>query len=819
MTKQEWKQLVSGKVLYLDGAMGSNLIKRGMPQGVCPEKWIIENRDIVVGLQREYVEAGTNILYAPTFTANRPKLQEYGLQDSLVDINKQLVAISKEAASGKAFVAGDITMTGVQLKPMGAMDFEELVDIYKEQAKALLEGGVDLFVVETMMSLQETRAAVIAIKEVCDLPILATMTFEKDGRSLFGTDARTAAVVLSSLGVDAVGANCSTGPVHMAEVISAMASVTDIPIIAKPNAGIPRLNEAGETVYDNTPDNFANEMEVLVKAGATVLGGCCGTSPEYIDSLHKCAYQPAEKKELPKLHYLASERQTLAFGLDDAFFVIGERINPTGKKKLQEELRTGNMERVFSFAEEQEENGARVLDVNFGMSGIDEKAMMCQAIDKLQEVTNLPLCIDTSHVDVMEAALRRYPGRALINSISMETEKVKQLLPIAKKYGAMFILLPLSDKGLPENLDEKIFLINELLERATALGFTKEDIVVDGLVTTVGANKNAGVETLETIRYCKANGLATTCGLSNISFGLPERSYINAAFLAMMIDAGLTMAIANPNQMLLMNTALSCNLLLNRKDADITYIEHMNRLQEEGLLTAAQTVVKKAEVSEKKAEESNLTEHTAKLKTALLKGKRDQMKSFTQECLDKGEEASYLLNQVLIPGINEVGDLFEKGRYFLPQLIASAEAMKEAIEILEPILQSGNDDRIMPTIVIATVAGDIHDIGKNLVALMLKNYGFHVIDLGKDVPSDVIIDTAIKENAQIIALSALMTTTMKEMDNVVKLAKEKQVKAKIIIGGAVITQDYCDEIHADGYSKDAAGAVKCAERLLGLSNL
>ena len=519
MTKQEWKQLTENKIVYLDGAMGSNLIKRGMPQGVCPEKWIIENRDVVVGLQREYVEAGTNILYAPTFTANRPKLQEYGLQDSLVDINKQLVAISKEAASGKAFVAGDITMTGVQLKPMGLMDFEELVDIYKEQAKALLEGGVDLFVVETMMSLQETRAAVIAIKEVCDLPILATMTFEKDGRSLFGTDARTAAVVLSSLGVDAVGANCSTGPVHMAEVIAAMASVTDIPIIAKPNAGIPRLNEAGETVYDNTPDNFANEMEVLVKAGATVLGGCCGTSPEYIDSLHKCAYQPAEKKELPKLHYLASERQTLAFGLDDAFFVIGERINPTGKKKLQEELRTGNMERVFSFAEEQEENGARVLDVNFGMSGIDEKAMMCQAIDKLQEVTNLPLCIDTSHVDVMEAALRRYSGRALINSISMETEKVKQLLPIAKKYGAMFILLPLSDKGLPENLDEKIFLINELLERATALGFTKEDIVVDGLVTTVGANKNAGVETLETIRYCKANGLATTCGLSNISFG------------------------------------------------------------------------------------------------------------------------------------------------------------------------------------------------------------------------------------------------------------------------------------------------------------
>ncbi len=824
MTKQEWKQLTKGKIIYLDGAMGSNLIKRGMPQGVCPEKWIIDNKDIVVELQKEYVEAGTNILYAPTFTANRPKLQEYGLENRLEEINEKLVAISKEAAGNKAFVAGDITMTGVQLKPMGPMDFEELVMIYKEQAAALIKGGVDLFVIETMMSLQETRAAVIAIKEICDLPILATMTFEKDGRSLFGTDAATAAVVLESLGVNGVGANCSTGPVHMAEVIKAMASVTDIPIIAKPNAGIPRLNENGETVYDNTPENFAKEAEALAKSGATILGGCCGTSPEYIKALCECKYVPAEKKELPKLHYLASERQTLSFGLEDAFFVIGERINPTGKKKLQEELRAGNMERVFSFAEEQEEQGARVLDVNFGTSGIDEKEMMCQAIDKLQEITNLPLCIDTSHVDVMEAALRRYPGRALINSISMETEKVNKLLPIAKKYGAMFILLPLSDKGLPENLEEKILLINELLVRAEKLGFTKEDIVVDGLVTTVGANKNAGIETLETIRYCKANGLATTCGLSNISFGLPERGFINAAFLAMMIDAGLTMAIANPNQQLLMNTALSCNLLRNCKDADITYIEHMNRLQEEGLLTSATVSVKKTDVKEAKLSstedsgkaQSHLPECVTQLKTALLKGKREQIRPITQTCLDNGQEAAYLLNQVLIPGINEVGDLFEKGKYFLPQLIASAETMKEAIEILEPILQQGSDGRVMPTIVIATVAGDIHDIGKNLVALMLKNYGFRVIDLGKDVPSERIIETAIKEEAQIIALSALMTTTMKEMDTVVKLAKERNVKAKIIIGGAVITQEYCDEIHADGYSKDAADAVKCAERLLGL---
>lgn len=824
MTKQEFNQLVNQKIIYLDGAMGSNLIKRGMPQGVCPEKWILENREVVVGLQKEYVEAGTNILYAPTFTANRPKLTEYGLEDDLVRINKELTAISKEAAGDKAYVAGDITMTGLQLKPMGVLDIEDLITIYKEQANALVEGGVDLFIIETMMSLQETRAAVIAIKEVCELPIMATMTFEKDGRTLYGTDACTAAIVLASLGVDAIGANCSTGPKDMASVIAEMAAVVDIPIIAKPNAGIPYLNENGETAYDNTPDNFGNEMQLLVDAGASILGGCCGTSPEYIKAVVSHNYQPVERVKAPTLHYLTSERVTHAFGLDDAFFVIGERINPTGKKKLQAELREGSLERVFSFAEEQEEQGAKVLDINFGMSGIDEKAMMCRAIDEMQNITNLPLCIDSSHVDVLEAALRRYPGRALINSISMEKEKVERLLPIAKKYGAMFILLPLSDKGLPESLEEKISLIEALLKKAYALGFTKEDIVVDGLVTTVGANKNAGVETLETIRYCKENGLATTCGLSNISFGLPERGFINAAFLAMMIDSGLTMAIANPNQALLMNTALSCNLLLNRKEADIIYIERMNRLQEEGISAEQITAVKKSEKTDVTTNaaaqdtDCGLSENAKNLKAALLKGKKDSIVRITKECLDGGEEASYLLNEVLIPGINEVGELFEKGKYFLPQLIASAEAMKDSIEILEPILQSSNDKKKMPVIVIATVAGDIHDIGKNLVALMLKNYGYQVIDLGKDVPSEVIIETAIKENAEIIALSALMTTTMKEMDTVVKLAKERNVKAKIIIGGAVITQDYCDEIGADGYSKDASEAVKCASRLLGLIN-
>lgn len=829
MDKNIFCDLVKNRIVYLDGAMGSNLLKRGMPKGVCPESWILENRDIVVQLQKEYVEAGSDILYVPSFTANRVKLKEYGLESQLERINRGLVEISREAAASckdrTVYIAGDITMTGLQLKPIGKLDFEELVSIYKEQVLALITAGVDLFVVETMMSLQELRAAVIAIKDVCDLPIMATMTFEKDGRSLYGTDAKTAAIVLDSLGVDAIGANCSTGPKDMAMVIHSMAENTNLPIIAKPNAGIPYLDKNGNTAYDNTADNFANEIKVLVEAGASILGGCCGSTAEYIEATVAKNYAYPERKAVVKKRCLTTERHSFTFGLEDNFFVIGERINPTGKKTLQAELREGNLQRIFTFAEEQEENGARVLDVNLGMSGVDEKALMIRAIDELQGVTNLPLCIDSSHIDVCEAALRRYPGRALINSISFEKEKIEKLLPIAKKYGAMFILLPLSDKGLPENLDEKIAIIDQLSKKALSLGFLKEDIIVDGLVATVGANKNAGIETLQTIHYCKEQGYATTCGLSNISFGLPERGYINAAFLAMMIQEGLTMAIANPNQTLLMNTAYACNLLRNKEEADIVYIDHINKLKDQFvLLDSAQTKLKsKQQINEREVagndtKTDEFSEEVMALYQALLKGKKSQMAELTKSCLAKGNDAAFLLNEVLIKGINEVGDLFEKGRYFLPQLIASAESMELAIQILEPILQENNKGKELPVIVIATVSGDIHDIGKNLVALMLRNYGFRVIDLGKDVDRELIIDTAMKEHAQIIALSALMTTTMKEMEAVIQLAREKNCTAKVIIGGAVITQEYADEISANGYSKDASDAVKLVSHLLNITS-
>lgn len=808
MTREEFKRLGKGHPVYLDGATGSNLLNRGMPAGVCPEEWILEHREVLIGLQKEFVEAGTDILYAPTFSANAVKLKEYGLSDRLGQMNRELVALSKEAAGGKCLVAGDLTMTGEQLSPMGTMDFEQLVDIYKEQIGCLAEAGVDLLVAETMMSLQESRAALIAAKECCELPVMVTMTFEADGRTLYGTDARTAAVVLESLGAAAIGANCSTGPDKMTDIIAAMAEVTTVPIIAKPNAGLPSLDRDGNTVYDMDCGEFAERMVRLVEAGASVLGGCCGTTPEFIRRLkERTGHMEVRERPKPEKRYLASERMTVEFGLEDNFLIVGERINPTGKKKLQEQLRQGNMDMVARFAEEQENCGAGILDVNMGMSGIDEKEMMLRALEEVAGVTSLPLSLDSSHVEVLEAALRRYPGRALVNSVSYEKVKFEQLLPIVKKYGAMFILLPLSDEGLPKDLAEKKEIIERITARALELGMCRQDIVVDGLVATVGANKKAALETLETIRYCREKGYATICGLSNISFGLPERGYVNTAFLTMAIREGLTMAIANPSQELLMSSAFAADLLLDKEEADLRYIRRMEagkEKKENGEAGPMQTAGEKKET----------LSAADRVKEAVLKGNRKKIAEYTAAALEEGMLPQEILDGVLLPAINEVGDLFDKGKYFLPQLIAGAEAMKAAIEYLEPLLAKKSGGKEMPAVVIATVEGDIHDIGKNLVALMLKNYGFRVIDLGKDVPKERIVQAAKEHHASVIALSALMTTTMQEMRKVIAYAKEQQAEAKVIIGGAVITPEYAEEIGADGYSKDAAEAVKLTKHIL-----
>ena len=817
MTKAEFVRLINENgPIILDGATGTNLMEAGMPIGVCPENWVMEHPDVLLKMQSEYVEAGSHIVYAPTFTGNRIKLEEYGLQDRLVEINATLVKLSKQAVDGKALVAGDMTMTGQQLFPMGELMFEELVEVYKEQARVLAEAGVDLFVVETMMSLQECRAAVLAIREVCDLPIMVTLTYNEDGRTLFGTPPETAVVVLQSLGVDAIGVNCSTGPMEMVPLVEKMAEYSTVPLIAKPNAGLPEL-EGKKTVYRMTPEEFAEAGVALVKAGAAIVGGCCGTTKEHIRALADAVHGMEIHTPLAKhRRILASERQNVEITLDGGFIVVGERINPTGKKKLQAELREGKLDLVREMAMAQEENGARILDINMGMNGIDEKEMMKQVIYEVSSTVDCPLCIDTSHIDVMEEALRIYPGRALINSISLESEKIEKMLPIAKKYGAMFVLLPLSDEGLPKDAEDKKRIIETVYDRAMAMGMAHEDIVVDGLVATIGANPDAAKECYDTIAYCKDERLLPTiCGLSNISFGLPERMYVNTAFLTMAICKGLTMAIANPSQELLMNAAFASDMLLHRPDSDIRYIERMNRLAEQKAEYETVVVKKTPEQGTEKKESSAgdaIKDHP--IFTAVLKGNKGTIIDEVKKALDAGMKPDAIINDYLIAAINEVGVLFDQKKYFLPQLIGSANTMKKAIDYLEPMLERREDAGQMPTLVIATVEGDIHDIGKNLVVLMLKNYGYNVIDMGKDVPCEDIVDTAIREDAAIIGLSALMTTTMMRMQDVVQLCKEKGCKSKVIIGGACITQSFADEIGADGYSKDAAECVKLVERLL-----
>lgn len=803
--RELWKK---GFVL-LDGATGSNLQEHGMQAGECPELWILEHPDVFVELQKQYILAGSDVLYAPTFTCNRIKLAEYGLETKVEEMTQQLVALSKRAIeeSGtkrKIFIAGDMTMTGEQLEPIGTLPFEELIDVYKEQVRALKKAEVDLFVVETMMSLQECRGALLAIKETCEdeLPVMVTLTFQEDMRTLFGTNPETATIVLEAMGADAVGVNCSTGPDRMTEIVERMRRVSGIPLVVKPNAGLPELRD-GKTQYSMGPMEFSEAMMPLVELGATILGGCCGTTPEHI----RCLREKVDKKtpvlpEKKMIRALTNERNFVEIDLDGSFSIVGERINPTGKKELQAQLREGRLDLVSSMAEEQVSRGAKILDVNMGMNGIDEKEMMLKAIQELTLCVDVPLCIDSSYVDVVEEALRIYPGRALINSISLEPEKFEKLIPAAKKYGAMFILLPLSDQGLPENIHEKKEIIHTILAEAKRQGLSEKDVVVDGLVATVGANKKAALEVLETIRYCKEElSVATICGLSNISFGLPERQFINSAFLALAIGEGLTMAIANPNQTLLSNAALAADLLLNKPDADLRYIQGVARAE----ITTGDSI----------AGGEVLSEQQHPLFTAVVKGKGGQVLDLVKEELKKEESPAQIIDCHLIPAINYVGELFEKGTYFLPQLISSAETMEKAIDYLEPYLAKERGGSKLETVVVATVKGDIHDIGKNLVVLMLKNYGYDVIDLGKDVENQLILDTAVEKKAAIIGLSALMTTTMTEMKTLVDMAKEQGVPAKIVIGGAVVTESYANEIGADGYSEDARAAVVLVNRLLG----
>ena len=797
MTKKDFIKLFKNRIVILDGGMGTLLQNAGMPNGVCPEKWAAENSALLMNAHKNYIEAGSDIIYTFTFGANKIKLSDYGLSEETVTLNKTLAQTAREAAGKDFKVAGDISSCGSLLSPFGDIEFETAVNSFKAQVQGLLEGGVDLFVIETMMDIQEARAALIAVKELCDLPVMVTMTFDGH-RTIMGSDPLSVLVTLQSLGADAIGCNCSSGPAEMVDIIAKMKPYAKVPLIAKSNAGKPILQQ-GKTVFNMSAETFASYAEALIDAGANALGGCCGTTPAYIKKLKE--YTKTKKPvafNTKPYSIVCSNRETVEIHPTLPFTIIGERLNPTGKKALKEALIKGDMELVSELARSQVDAGAKLLDINAGVAGIDEKSTLEAMVRTVCNTVSVPIVLDSSNAEALEAALRIYPGRAIINSISGEKEKIEKLLPLAKKYGAMFILLPVNDDGVPETADERIDIIRNVYNEAKKLGFSKEDILVDGLVMTVASNQLSAIETLKVISWCsKRFKVNTTIGLSNVSFGLPAREYINSSFLAMAVANGLSTAILNPNNETMMQTVRATDVLMARDLNAINYIEFYS--------------------GQTKSEHKILTSQDAakSLYDIILEGDREAVEEAVRQELIGGKLAKDIVDMVLIPAIQKVGELYEKKEYFLPQLIRGAEAMEKAMKVLEPELIKNDTDKTEDhgIIVIATVKGDVHDIGKNIVAMLLRNYGFNVIDLGKDVEANHIIETAKQHKADIIALSALMTTTMNQMQKVKELMDLEGLTCRMMVGGAVLDNSYAESIGAY-YANDAYKAVKLAQELI-----
>jgi 5-methyltetrahydrofolate--homocysteine methyltransferase len=797
MISSKIKSLLMKNIIVLDGATGTELQKQGLPAVACPEEWCLNNPQIIRDVHASYQKAGAQIVYSCTFGANRFKLKQYGIKEDVRRINRELTRLAKQACGKKALIAGDIGPTGLFIEPFGQLSFEEAVDTFKEQVQGLVDGGCDLIVIETMIDIQETRAALLAVKETKNIFTIVSMTYEKDGHTLGGTDPISALITLQSLGADAVGCNCSTGPEKMLEFIAAMKPYATVPLVAKPNAGVPRL-ESGKTIFDMDAKTFASYGRKLAATGANLIGGCCGTTPEHIKQLAKAikGRRPLAPRRR-SVSALSSARSFLHLEENKPLFIVGERINPTGKKALQQELTEGKTSIIRQMAQEQEKLGANMLDVNIGQPGIDEVKTIQSVISLLSTTTRLPLVIDSSKIETIEAALRIYPGRMLINSISGEKEKLARLLPLAAKYGAMFILLPLTDGDIPKTAQKRQAVINNIFQKAKKHGFTKDDFVVDCLVMAVASDPTAAQETLKTLSWCnKTFKSKTILGLSNVSFGMPGRPWLNSAFLAMAQFCGLTMAIANPASAELINVKKAGDALLAKDKASLHFIDHFS--------------VQTDKVSQQPAAQTLSPQE--KVATAIIEGNRENITALIEAALASGSPASELVDKIMIPAIVRVGDLYEKKIYFLPQLMAAAETMKKALGDLDPHLKK-TAAATKGKVILATVRGDIHDIGKNIVALLLRNYGYCVIDLGKDVGDQAILDAVKKEKPDVIGLSALMTTTMVNMKDVITLVRAKGIQTAFMVGGAVVTDAYAKSIGAS-FAKDGVEAVKVVEKLI-----
>ncbi|MDP2846875.1 MAG: homocysteine S-methyltransferase family protein [Humidesulfovibrio sp.] len=795
--------LTDGRIHFFDGGFGALLQSRGLPPGVAPEMFGLKNPEPVAAIHAEYAAAGAEIVTTNTFGGTRFKLDP-GMD--VRGLNCALARTAKNAVQGRAFVAGSVGPTGHFVQPMGELSFRDMVAAYREQIQGLVDGGADLILGETQFDLAEAKAIVIAAREVCDLPVGITMTFE-GAKSLTGTTPLTFIDTMQNLGVELLGTNCSAGPEQIVDIVKSMLPRLSTPLLVQPNAGLPELDETGKTVFRLGPDDFARQCRVFADLGAKFLGGCCGTTPKHITALREAVGEtpyarPAPEDKSPLV--LTCRSASVAFGWENPLQIIGERINPTGKKVLAEELVQNSHAEALRLATEQIAQGASILDVNVGAPMVDEKLVLPSLALALSSRFEVPLSLDTSDIVAMENALWTQPGSPLVNSISGEPGRMEQLGPLCKKFGAPFILLPLEGRKLPYTAAERIAVIERLLAQADELGIPRRLIMVDALVLTVSSKALAARHCLDTIRYCRETlGLPTTMGLSNVSFGLPARELLNSTFLALSMGAGLSSCIANPASQRLREVAASAEVLLARDAQASCYIgSYANWTPGAGGSGAAAGGAPGAGKAATPGE-------------AVILGDKAGLLAMLETALAEGADPFALVDGQLIPAILEVGAKYERKEYFLPQLLRSAEAMQAGFGRLEPLLlASGRAEKKTP-IVMATVEGDIHDIGKNIVCLMLKNHGFEVFDLGKDVPATQIVDEAERVGAKVIGLSALMTTTMVRMEDTVRLVRERGLDMKVMIGGAVVTEAFAQSIGADGFSRDAVAAVKMAAELSG----
>ncbi|MBE6651070.1 MAG: homocysteine methyltransferase [Ruminococcaceae bacterium] len=791
-------EYLKSNILYLDGGMGTLLHSEGLLPGELPERWNITHSDIITKIHKSYYDAGSNVVSTNTFGANVLKFSKDELEDIVsAAVKNARKALSESASSQPKWVALDIGPTGRMLKPYGDLDFEEAVSVFAETVRLGVKYGVDLIFIETMNDSYETKAALLAAKENSNLPVFVSNAYGEDGKLMTGASPEAIITLLEGMGADAVGMNCSLGPKALSTVAEEYLKYASVPVILKPNAGLPRSVE-GKTVFDVMPGEFSKEVASLIQKGVRIVGGCCGTNPEYISATVK-ASSGVKPVEITKKNITAVSSYTHAVTFGGSPVLIGERINPTGKKRFKEALRAHDMDYILQEGVAQQDKGVDILDVNVGLPEIDETEMLCSAVTALQAIIDLPLQIDTSDAKAMECALRRYNGKAMINSVNGKAESMESVFPLAKKYGGLIVALTLDESGIPETAEGRVEIAEKILKKAKEYGIDKKDLIFDPLALTVSADNNAARETLRAVQLITTElGCNTSLGVSNVSFGLPQRDIINSTFFAMALSSGLSAAIMNPYSIEMMKVYHAYVALAGLDDNCGEYIGFTETLPE----TVVPSTQKVATSSDSFA---------SSLQRAIVKGLGDEAATLTVELVKTVSPLKIVENEI-IPALNTVGTGFEKKTVYLPQLLMSAEAAKSAFEVIKANM-SGQGESGRCHVVIATVKGDIHDIGKNIVKLLLENYGFSVTDLGKDVEPETVLEAVQRLKAPIAGLSALMTTTVPAMEETIKLLHEKAPYCKVMVGGAVLTKEYADAIGADYFAKDAMEAVRCAEEI------